>query len=202
MSWFFKKDKTESVKPEDVSKVKDPITSIPTLVSGIGTSVPSSEYQEKVRGWIVEANEKGLDYFEFSTAIDSLSGQALTEQQKFSVTFATFAASGVTPTALVESAERYLQMVNNKSAQFHLELSRAIEKNVTNRQDSIKQAEQEIAALSKQIEEKAKFIQATNVEMNNAQADLSIKESSFNSTILQATEKIKSDIEKNKTHLK
>jgi hypothetical protein len=197
MSWFFKKDKTESVKPEDVSKVKDPITSIPTLVSGIGTSVPSSEYQEKVKGWLVEANEKGLDYFEFSTAIDSLSGQALTEQQKFSVTFATFAASGVTPTALVESAERYLQMVNNKSAQFHLELSRAIEKNVTNRQDSIKQAEQEIAALSKQIEEKAKFIQATNVEMNNAQADLSIKESSFNSTILQATEKIKSDIEKN-----
>ena len=93
-------------------------------------------------------------------------------------------------------------MVNNKSAQFHLELSRAIEKNVTNRQDSIKQAEQEIAALSKQIEEKAKFIQATNVEMNNAQADLSIKESSFNSTILQATEKIKSDIEKIKTHLK
>lgn len=197
MSWFFKKDKTESVKPADNSKVQPPITSIPTLASGIGTSVPSSEYQEKVKGWLVEANEKGLDYFEFSTAIDSLAGQALTEQQKFSVTFATFAASGVTPTALVESAERYLQMVNNKSAQFHLELSRAIEKNVTSRQESIKQAEQEIAALSKQIEEKAKFIQATNVEMNNAQADLSVKESSFNSTILQATEKIKSDIEKN-----
>ena len=86
MSWFFKKDKTESVKPEDVSKVKDPITSIPTLISGITTtSTPSSEYQEKVKGWLVEANEKGLDYFEFSTAIDSLAGQALTEQQKFSV---------------------------------------------------------------------------------------------------------------------
>lgn len=199
MSWFFKKQKNSPVvEPVTEAKPKSP-----TMVVGIpSVSMPSSEYQEKVKSWMEEANEKGLDYYEFSTAIDSLSGQPITEQQKFTVTFAPFVASGITPASLAESAERYLQMINSKSDQFHLELSRALDREVTKRQEAIRQAEQEIATLTLQIEEKAKFIQTTNAEMNKSQADLTMKENAFTATIAQTVEKIKSDIEKIKTHLK
>jgi predicted nucleic acid-binding Zn-ribbon protein len=76
-----------------------------------------------------------------------------------------------------------------------------MDRDIAKRGEAIKTAEAEIEALTKQIEEKAKFIQATNVEMNKAQADLTMKESSFNTAISSATEKIKSDIVKIKTHL-
>lgn len=197
-SWFFKKDKSEAKKTESTS-VAPPVINIPSIISS--ASPISGEYQEKVKAWLAEANEKGLDYYEFSTAIESLAGQAITEQQKFVITFAPFVASGISADTLVQSAERYLQMINNKSAQFNLELSRAMDRDIAKRGEAIKTAEAEIEALTKQIEEKAKFIQATNVEMNKAQADLTMKESSFNTAISSATEKIKSDIVKIKTHL-
>jgi hypothetical protein len=134
---------------------------------------------------VIETNNiEGLDYFEFSRAKkanDSIAG--VTEPQKYQMAFNTLKTMPSIPEIskqrLLETADFYVEKLNQEEIEFNEEMKREIEAQVTarlnkakNKQDEIAKKQQQIIELQNEMSALQAEIGGLNMEAQQAQGNI------------------------------
>jgi hypothetical protein len=162
----------------------------------------TGNYEQTINEELHKVDQPGLDFLEFTDAVNELNGQPLSELQKYQVTFPTYLKSGVTKDKLVESGKKYLEVLNHLATDFEASLQ--------NEQNTSVQTKRELAAeilkkneeLSRQMQENAAKAQQLTVDANTAENQLATEAQAFNIALNNKRAVLESHINNIQTFLK
>ncbi len=117
---------------------------------------------------IEKNNQPGFDYFEYRQSLINLAKLNMDEATKYKSAYAAAQAMGVTPVTLVNSAQGYLNLLNQESQKFA-----TAEQNQRNK--VIEERKNELSSLSSQIEKKKEMISQLQSEVEQMTKALEIK---------------------------
>ena len=234
MSDFFKKMKSVFVEPtagdesanqESIKENKNTDSSEPTGTvspkSDISSNPSVHNYQiENVNGQqsdqfykvlfdaLEKNNQPGFDYLEFKKALQSLESIVVDEKTRFLSAFAGAQASGASAQQLSSSAETYLNILNTESENFKHAVEVQRTKQISNRENEVKQLtnlisgkKDQIQKLQAEIEEHSKMLSALDNEIKSAQSKIETTKADFSVTYDGLVKKIRDDVDRIKTYL-
>lgn len=234
MSDFFKKMKSVFVEPtggdestnqestkEQKEKESSEQTVANTKTSDSATGTTSHNYQiENISGQqsdqfykvlfdaLEKNNQAGFDYLEFKKALQSLESIVVDEKTRFLSAFAGAQASGATAQQLASSAESYLSILNTESDNFKNAVEVQRTKQISNRENEVKQLtnlisgkKDQIQKLQAEIEEHSKMLSALDNEIKTAQSKIETTKADFSVTYDGLVKKIRDDVDRIKTYL-
>jgi len=117
---------------------------------------------------IEKNNQPGFDYFEYRQSLINLAKLNMDEATKYKSAYAAAQAMGVTPVTLANSAQGYLNLLNQESQKFA-----TAEQNQRNK--VIEERKNELTSLSSQIEKKKEMISQLQAEVEQLGKTLEIK---------------------------
>lgn len=155
------------------------------------------------------ANSPGFDYLEYKKSLQNLKKMDFTDSIRFQTAYASAQTMGVTPGQLQESAQYYLNVLENEQKKFSNALSGQRAAQVNDKEAKLKQIDAEV----KRQEEKIKELQAQIEKSRTEQQQLrtTIKKSvdkldktqaDFETTLNVITDGIRQDIAHMKEFLK
>lgn len=212
---LFVKESTE----KEVPKKAPTFTSKPTpIVAGVNNinnpsvALVSAEETNEFTAFLDEVYQKGNfpgpDYQEFTDALKTLAGQQIPENIKFISVFAGLQVQGVTKARLLETAGKYIALINSQVTGFTSEINKKLANEIGGKQktaESLLKENQEIdAQIAKLAEKKAKnaeTILAINNEVNEETSSLNIKKASFEQAANNFINNVQSNIDKINTYL-
>lgn len=202
---FIEKDEEATVKPPAVKQNGNQppiITSIPTPTVASSVSVQSTtDYGAHILELLKKNNIPGPDYFEFRSALDTMAGQPLTDQQKYLSVFSGFSAMGVTAAKLAETAQFYIGKIEDEKTAFNVDLTNARKIGITDKQTEKTALEKENENLTKQIQDNLDKISKINSDVNSATLKLNSEEAAFSQACVNETQNITNQISNIKTYL-
>lgn len=110
-----------------------------------------------------KANFPGPDYFEFYKTMEMLEAHITDEKARISATFASLAIQGLTKKTLIDTANKYKDIIEEDHANFDSALEDKMKSEVGQRQAQLKGMEQKIAANSEQIQKLTKEISENQI---------------------------------------
>jgi predicted RNase H-like nuclease (RuvC/YqgF family) len=153
-------------------------------------------------------NLQGFDYIEFKQFLKSLDKMEMDEATKFRSAFATGQTMGATKENLINSGNRYLEILKQEEERFEQAVKNQRSKSIDDRQSgiamlekSISEKEQQIAELATEIENARKEIQQRREEVALAQAKVLQTQSDFQHTYKLLMGQVREDIQKINTYL-
>lgn len=202
---LFIKDEPEKPKPDEVKQQSAPQT-INFGNNGDQNFIapPSSgtDYGKLLDEALVAATKSGPDYIAFSKALAKKQGQPLTEQQKYQYAYDAFESMGVSPSKLVQSAQGYIKDVfEREKGEFMASIEQAKKAEIFDKQQVVRQSEERIAELNKQLQQEAEKVQTLNKEIADSINQLQAEEASFNFHYNQKVAVVEEHITKIKTYL-
>ena len=117
---------------------------------------------------IEKNNQPGFDYFEYRQSLINLAKLNMDEATKYKRAYAAAQAMGVTPVTLVNSAQGYLNLLNQESQKFA-----TAEQNQRNK--VIEERKNELSNLGSQIEKKKEMILQMQAEVEQMSKSLELK---------------------------
>lgn len=97
-------------------------------------------------------NVEGIDYFEFSKALQALSASGLAEPMRYQAAFSSLKAnSNLTKDTLIKTADFYLDKLTQEETEFNAEMEHEVEVQVSSRMNQAKDKQDEIAAKQQEI---------------------------------------------------
>lgn len=180
--WFIKED-----KPKSKDEVKQPPVAKPTDING--SHVPGmtgqpiaggTDYNKFLDDVMEKYNQPGPDFYEFWKTLKLAEGQPITDQQKYTFTFNSFAVQGVTPAKLTNSANSYINELAKTKKEFDGELEGSKQTGIFSKQEEVRKMEAEIVELTQKIQQKTDAIRVANGEIDNCIRTLNIEEANFN----------------------
>ena len=117
---------------------------------------------------IEKNNQPGFDYFEYRQSLINLAKLNMDEATKYKSAYAAAQAMGVTPVTLVNSAQGYLNLLNQESQKFA-----TAEQNQRNK--VIEERKNELSNLNTQIEKKKEMISQMQAEVEHMTKSLESK---------------------------
>ncbi len=155
-----------------------------------------------------ENNQEGFDYFEFRTAMKTMSNSIPDEMTRFNAALATSISMNVDVLTLIESAKYYIKILNDEGKKFEEDLNAEL-KNMDNLIKENLTIEKEIKDKSDLIKKLTDEISASQIKKKNNEDELGKNESSienakqqFDSVRNQLISEIKNDISKLNTQIK
>ena len=210
-------------EPEATSQARDSATDKPVEVNKNPTSTtrpiqvtPTTSGPGKVQdkfldvlfGALEASNQEGFDYMEFKDFLRSLANVPMDDSTRYKSAFATAQTMGATRDKIVASARTYLSILGKEEAKFQEALEGQKQKNLTGKQDEIKQLEQsirskeaEIERMKAEMEQHRSQIQNLEQEINAASEKLAQTASDFAATYHALQTQIEHDIQQIETHL-
>jgi chromosome segregation ATPase len=160
----------------------------------VSAKASAEPYDQKILNSLLKViedhNLPGEDYLEFLSAFQAMKDIPLDEKMKIQTVLATLSTKGLTPKKIKESADYYKKVLAEEQKQFYAELG-----NQTNNQ--VKSREKEIAKLQLAGKQKSEQIAALTKEINDTQAKIN----EIQMSMKEAEEKIKSaEVNFNKTY--
>jgi hypothetical protein len=175
-------------------------------------TIKDGQVNEKFFNVLLEAMEKnnlqGFDYMEFKQFLKSLDKVELDEATKYRSAFATGQTMGATKEILINSANRYLDLLKQEEERFELAVKNQRSKNIDDKQSgiamlekSIGEKEQQIASLAAEIENARKEIQQRKEDIALALAKVQQTQADFQHTYKLLMGQLQEDIQKINTYL-
>jgi hypothetical protein len=144
-------DKSEEITKNEIKKRLTPIPAAPSIPP-IGMSASVNEDMAKVLNEAIEtAKTQGFDYLKFRNSLVALAAVPMPEPQKFQTVFATAQTMGLTKETLLSSVDFFQQILDKKKAEFLESEQSIVAQEVTSRENTKAQKEQEIADLQEKI---------------------------------------------------
>ncbi|MEM9527960.1 MAG: hypothetical protein AAGA31_15200 [Bacteroidota bacterium] len=147
------------------------------------------------------ANQPGFDYLEYKKALQNLKKMNFTDSVRFQTAYATAQSMGVTPKALVDSAQHYLSALNQEQQKFGQALKGQRAQQVSDKELQLKQLDESISQQETKIKELQAQIAKTKTEqkklrdtINKSTSKLAKTQADFEQTFTVITEGIKKDI--------
>jgi hypothetical protein len=161
-----------------------------TAQSVTSETIVSSELDQQIVESLLKAIEQnnlpGEDYLEFMEALTAMKNIPLDDTMKVQTVMATLSIKGLNAQKIRESADYYKKILANEQVQFLDELNKQIEKTVKSKEKaieaeklSIKQKSEQIAALTKEINDGQQVIQSTEEALKAANAKIMQTEANF-----------------------
>ncbi|MVM34286.1 hypothetical protein GO755_29920 [Spirosoma sp. HMF4905] len=199
----------KSAAPRPVANTPNPgpAPAIPTATSG---SI-DSKFAEHFATVLAQNNPPGPDYFEFRETLRSLTNLGLPEDKQYQAAWASFKALGGSAdmAALTNTANQYIAALNKDRDAFGKSVEAALAERVGGLQNEQKRLQTENEALTKQLAEIQKQIDAnTNRlsaiggEVNEQSAKITQNKQNYDTTFVHFTDQIKGDIAKIGQYLK
>lgn len=158
---------------------------------------------------IEKNNQAGYDYFEFRQSLINLNKLGMDEATKFKSAYAAAQAMGVTPASLLQSAQGYLNLMNQESQKFAVaeqnQRTKVMEERKTeigNIATQIEKKKEMIAQLQAEIEQMTKTLEAKKEEAANMNNKLEHTRSEFDVAMKSIAGQIADDIQKMNQYLK
>lgn len=129
---------------------------------------------------LAQANLPGIDYFEFYKMMETLEPHIRDERARLSATFASLSVQGLTKQSLVETANKYKEILEKDRADFELALSNKYKAEIEKRQQDLQDMEKKIAANSEMIQKLTQEIADSHVQMENLKAQIAEEENKIN----------------------
>jgi uncharacterized phage infection (PIP) family protein YhgE len=198
-----------STAPRPASASPAP-TPTPTVTAAPAGAV-DSKFAEHFANVLAQNNPPGPDYFEFRETLRSLTNLGLPEDKQYQAAWASFKALGGSTdmAALTNTANQYIAALNKDRDAFGKSVEAALAERVGGLQNEQKRLQTENEALTKQLAEIQKQIDAnTNRlsaiggEVNEQSAKITQNKQNYETTFAHFTDQIKGDIAKMGQYLK
>lgn len=222
MSEFLKKFKSVFVLEEEnraapatpaAGQQTPPPTAPAAPVTPIRTVSDSGAVTDKFVQILLSAleknNQQGFDYFEFRQALKNLEKMPMDEATRFHSAYAMAQTMNVTPAKLIESAQFYLNVLTGEQSKFNEAHTQQRAKLIGNREDEVRNLEamilsktEQIAQLTKQIEEHQKVSEQIRSEIQDSTVKIENTKADFEATFTNVAGQIEADLAKIQQHLK
>ncbi|MDQ3141584.1 MAG: hypothetical protein M3Q56_04980 [Bacteroidota bacterium] len=174
------------------------------------TGQSSEKFLEILSQVLEKNNQPGFDYFEFRKAVLSVGKlQAMDEATQYRTAFAAAQAMNVQPNLLVESAKKYLAVLEMEEQNFNQSANQFLSSQVKSKetesnqlQEGIKQKEGQIEQLNKELVENRHRLNALQAELANAKSKVESNKANFHSSYLAVVDQIQQDVKKMEQYLK
>jgi len=178
----------------------------------IDVDVPEGTVNQKFTNILLKAieanNQEGFDYLEFKRALKNLFKMNMPEETTFKSAYASAQTMGATPDGLVQSAEKYLHVLENEEKKFksalanqrskqidgRMEEMQQMQEGIRQKQARIKELESEIATAQEKLKEAEETIKKAATKVESTGKDF---QASYGNLIRQ----IQGDISNIKKHL-
>lgn len=147
------------------------------------------------------ANQPGFDYLEYKKALQNLKKMNFTDSVRFQTAYATAQSMGVTPKALVDSAQHYLSALSQEQQKFGRALKGQRAQQVSDKEQQLKQLDESIRQQEAKIKELQTQIAKTKTEqkklrdtISKSTSKLAKTQADFEQTFTVITDGIKKDI--------
>lgn len=167
--------------PSAKGSVKKPVSLASQPVQQQVTAVVTSgtDYNSVFDDAIKAADLPGPDYKEFAEALMNIT-QPMTEQQKYEQVYNVFRTMGITPTKLVQAANKYLTVLESRKKSFIEELADARNQGITQKEKQREQNQKLIDEYTKKIQDLTGQNQQLSIDINNTTNELGGEEIAFN----------------------
>jgi len=153
-------------------------------------------------------NQEGFDYMEFKDFLRSLANVPMDDGTRYKSAFATAQTMGATKEKIISSARQYLTILSKEQTKFQEALGGQRDRNLTGKQEEIKQLEQtiknkeaEIDKLKADLEAHRQQIGSLEKEINAASEKLGQTASDFEATYQALLGQIELDVKNIESHL-
>lgn len=216
-SLFVKEDEDEIVESK-TKKSTPPAFQAPQNISSLGNAqqfaAPAISPQEKnefaefLNEVYQKGNFPGPDYQEFTDALKEMDSIPMDDKTKFNAIYAGFKVQGVTKARLLETAQKYIVLIQGQVTDFSKEIDNMLSGDVVAKQKTITQISKENEDIEKQMisltEKKNRnneLIQKLTTEVSEQTFTLNSKKISFEAAASEFTSKVQTNVEKIKTYL-
>jgi len=179
---------------------------VPAGVSGPGKV--QDKFLEVLFDALEASNQDGFDYMEFKDFLRSLANVPMDDSTRYKSAFATAQTMGATKEKIMSSARHYLSILEKEQTKFQEALNGQKERNLTGKQEEIRQIEQtikgkeaEIEKLKADLEMHRQQIGTLEKEINQASDKLAQTASDFEATYQALLGQIQVDVKNIESHL-
>ena len=181
-------EKTEDDKPKEQKSTVPPIGAIPTSVPSSYTTVSVTD-QNDIEKFNVhfeelfqQANLPGPDYFEFSKMCQAMG--ALPDDTKFPAAFGGLSVQGLTKQSLLESAQHYINIIDEDAKKFAGAIDGKLIADVKNKRATAEVKKGEIAQKNEMIAKLQAEVQAQYTEITTLELEATDQEQKANQKLL------------------
>lgn len=153
-------------------------------------------------------NQEGFDYLEFKDFLRSLANVPMDDATRFKSAFATAQTMGATKNNILSSAKQYISLLSREEVKFQEALNSQKDRNLTGKQEDIKNLEKsirdkeaQIEKLKKEMDEHRKEIGTLEQEINSASGKLKQTADDFAATYQALLKQIEDDVKNIESHL-
>lgn len=157
--FIIEEGQTTSEAQNPVEKGANPQKDVPTPTRSFQVPAGSTgpgKVQDKFLEVLFDAleanNQEGFDYMEFREFLLSLTDVHMEEEKRYKSAFATAQTIGATKEKILNSARHYLEILSREQSKFQEALGGQRDRNLTGKQNEIKQLEQTIKNKEAEIE--------------------------------------------------
>ena len=182
--------------------------SVPTNTPS-GPGKPTKKFTDVLLNALEENNAEGFDYMEYKRSLESLQKMSMDEATRYQSAFAMAQTMGVSAEALVQSAQRYMDVLNKEEKKFQQAVAnqkssqiKAKESEISNLSAAIKSKEQQIKQLQAEIEKHHSDREKMQGTLSSQSAKIEATRSNFVASYQLLMSQIQSDFENMKKYLK
>ncbi len=128
------------------------------------------------------SNQDGFDYMEYKDFLKSLANVPMDDHTRYKSAFATAQTMGATKEKILASAKHYLNVLASEQSKFQEALDGQRRRNLTGKQEEIRQLEQTIDQKQKDIEKLNADINAHRQQITTLEAEISVSSEKLNQT--------------------
>ena len=191
---------TGDAKPVSIKPVTDQGSSTPRGVQG-NSSEGGSKFKQYFDKLFSDANLPGPDYFEFSKMIDAMQGVP-DEKARFCAAFAGLNVQGLDREKLLSTAGEYLRLLEDDLKNFNSTIDAALHDKVHSKRTEIEEKNARIAELTRDIADLQNKISILHGEIKENEEKLESSSGGYRKESESLKNRILSEIEKIKTHIK
>ena len=215
MAGIFKKAMSLFVEfEEDPSKPAPEVSPVATGASRDHAPVRTlnaedfDKFEKHFERMFDQANLPGPDYYEFWKMTETLEAHIKDERARLSATYASLAIQGLTKEKLVESANKYKELIQQDKSHFEKVANEKGLKDIGDKRKELQQLEESIVKHSEMIQKLTKEISDSQIAMGKLKATIAEEEGKlasnkqgYNMACEAMMKKITDDISKIQTTL-
>ncbi len=160
----------------------------------------NDKFTEHFDNLFKDANLPGPDYYEFSKMTDAMQG-ITNEQARYSAAFAGLEVQGLHKQKLLQSAQHYVQLIEEDAAAFNDSIHNAFEEKVSKAKSEIEEAKSEMNKLSQQIQKLQHQVETQTAEMAESETRLRNSQRGYAIASQRCKQKLLADIDKINQHI-
>lgn len=162
---------------------------------------PNEKFVDKLLGAIEANNLDGFDYLEFKQSLQSLNKMDMDEATRYQSAMAMAKTMGASEDKILNAAEHYLNILKDEQQKFEVAFKNQESKQITLREQKIKDSEAAIKQKTARIEELKKEIDAAEKQLevekqnaNQANAKVQATKQGFYNAYHSVVNQIKADV--------